>query len=503
MFPVIMLDGKTSLPEDKNIYYVISKGGIYLYKNLKTIRSLTRVDSISFLKELEGFAELKIPIIPKEIIAQSVGFLKHIYNDCSSEGGLILHLFTEEGRYELGCPTQEVSSGTVEWDNEKEVIPQGAIRICSIHSHGSGSAFHSTTDKEDEKNFDGIHITLGHMDEDIPSIVVSIVVNGNRFKLDENQISEYIDIDVIPRPIDGEGNVRIVQRNNTTDSSIYEDYQPTIGDHNLDDITTTPVSIHLKKWKGYTTTKSGYISDERRFLLDTSNYGFPVEWKSKFKYKAPKVYRWDPKQRKLVEVEGSYYNTCGRKYKGSYGYGYGYGGYDWEKWYDEHCGNNDDVVDDVVDGDGVDGYDENVPTYPLMVNPSYPEQSRNSAADYIPPNNEDDDNHVNIFPITGNCNKCIYKEIAQDAIDAGMFEDDEIDDYLIGASMDPIGMEDIPTEEYYGEHQEEEDPGKYDLHYDEKGNMVDCSGNMVDVMSDEEQNHIDEILSPKDGLDQI
>jgi hypothetical protein len=452
-----MYDGKTDLPKDKSIFYIISKDGIYLYKDLNTIRSLTKVNAISFLKEIEGFAELKIPLIPKEIIAQAVGFLRWVYQHCKSEGGLILHLYPETGKYELTCPKQEVSSGSVAWDNKNESIPQGAIRICSIHSHGGGSAFHSSIDKDDEKNFDGFHITFGNMDSEAHSIVASIVVNGNRFKLDEKQISEYLDIRIIP--VEGGDKIQIVQQEQPC--RIYEDYQPTVGKYSLCDI-TLPINPNLKKWEGYTITKNGCIGDERRFLLDVglSDYQFPCEWEGKVNYKAPKVYRWDQKTSKFVEYESVYSG-------GGYYGGGGYRGkeYDWSDWYENH---NDETS-----------------KYPLINNPSY---SKNDNMTYLQPSDKD----IDLYPAHGNCNICIYKEIARDAMDQGLIEEDEIISYLndgfIESSIDPIGMNDIPeNDEYYGCHSDNlKDFDEFNIHYDEKGNMVNSEGDIIKIIREEQ-----------------
>jgi len=417
MFPVIMYDGNSSLPKDESIYYIVARGGIYLYKDLKTVKSLTKVDSISFLKELKGFAELKIPLIPKEIITTSVGYFRYIYQQCNSEGGLILNFYPETERYELHCPSQKVSPGSVDWNNEKEPIPQDAIRIGSIHSHGSGMAFHSSTDKEDEKNFDGLHITIGHMNNNVHSIVVSIAVNGNRFKLNEKQISEYIDIDVIP-------------------------------------IENNPES---KKWESCVSTSKYIDSDERKFTLESSDCIFPNEWKNKFEYKAPKIYRWDTNSKQLIETDD--YDKYMRRYYEKE--------YDWSKW-----GN----------------VNNNVPKYPLM-------QKSNCFKN-------DEINKFDFDPCQ-DCFNCMYKLFIEDMLDQGIIELSELKEYMgFDGSRLPIGMDELLDEEYYNKHlKDQNDTKKYDLHYDEEGNMVDSKDNVIVVTPKDEEDHINEILSSKDYID--
>jgi len=62
--------------------------------------------------------------------------------------------------------------------------------IGSIHSHGNMSAFHSTIDHMDEAHFDGLHITIGDVDDQFISISASVMANGYRFMVSP---TEYID----------------------------------------------------------------------------------------------------------------------------------------------------------------------------------------------------------------------------------------------------------------------------------------------------------------------
>jgi len=62
--------------------------------------------------------------------------------------------------------------------------PEGYITVASVHSHCSFSAFHSGTDIADEEYIEGLHITIGDVDEDHFSLVASIVSNRKRFKVD-------------------------------------------------------------------------------------------------------------------------------------------------------------------------------------------------------------------------------------------------------------------------------------------------------------------------------
>jgi uncharacterized protein YbaR (Trm112 family) len=114
------------------------------------------------------------------------------------------------------------------------------------------SAFHSTTDDADEKSFDGLHITIGNVDEAFVSISASIVSNGTRFMVDPD---EYIDGVKLVLDIDDEveksyGNVfkyDPVQKKMITEPSKYT-YKVKLYDKRYD-VEVTPAQKRFnKKW---------------------------------------------------------------------------------------------------------------------------------------------------------------------------------------------------------------------------------------------------------------
>jgi hypothetical protein len=56
--------------------------------------------------------------------------------------------------------------------------------VGTIHSHCDFSAFHSGTDTFDESTFDGIHITLGHVNRDQFSMCASMAFNDQRQQME-------------------------------------------------------------------------------------------------------------------------------------------------------------------------------------------------------------------------------------------------------------------------------------------------------------------------------
>lgn len=188
MFKIFINDGIKELPED-DIFYIISKEGVFLKKKLGIIESITPVKNISFLNNLSLLtsAKLHIPKIPTIRFAKIVSFFKEIFNLYKGEAIALIYYNENTKRFKFHIPIQVVSPGSIKYLTDKI---DGYNLIGDIHSHGSMSAFHSGVDDHDEKDFDGLHITVGNVNKsNLISISSSIVSNGMRFMVDpENYI---------------------------------------------------------------------------------------------------------------------------------------------------------------------------------------------------------------------------------------------------------------------------------------------------------------------------
>jgi len=190
MFNVYLNNGE-QIP-DEQACYIIAKDGIYLKKNLGIIESVIKVNKISFLEALKEQAQLNINKLPAKSCGQIQKFFKDIcikYH--GSEAIVLLYYNQKTGNYRIIAPTQIVSGGTCDFSREESLAIEGYNLIGDIHSHGSGSAFHSGTDDIDEKTgVDGLHITFGSVSENDISISASITVNGKRFYVEPNEYLE-------------------------------------------------------------------------------------------------------------------------------------------------------------------------------------------------------------------------------------------------------------------------------------------------------------------------
>ena len=176
------------LPEE-GFYHVVAKGGIYHSKDTPIIKSLTSVPDIPGLGEMGPSVKLRMPKLPSLITAQALEFFRQVFSDYKAEAEVMLLYNRERREYALWCPEQTVSGGGVDYKMEQALIdtPDDWTWVGTIHSHCDFGAFHSGTDTHDEKNEDGIHITIGHVNSRYCSMCSSIVVNGNRWQTPPEQ----------------------------------------------------------------------------------------------------------------------------------------------------------------------------------------------------------------------------------------------------------------------------------------------------------------------------
>ncbi len=170
----------SQLPVDGN-FFVLTKNKIWCHKQNNLVKGMVQVNEVGFLSDvdLSSHIQLKLPKIPGIIIARALRFFQVVYREFHSESELML-LYNVESGYDLWCPAQEVSHGSVDYKANSEIVDKSFKVVGTIHSHCDFSAFHSGTDVGDEVNRDGIHITIGNVNSEYFSMVCSLVVNGER-----------------------------------------------------------------------------------------------------------------------------------------------------------------------------------------------------------------------------------------------------------------------------------------------------------------------------------
>jgi PRTRC genetic system protein A len=179
-------DGQEEMPQD-DVFYIVAKEGVFLKKKLGIMESIAPVDNISILDSVSTMAKLHIRRISGKNFGKVINFFKAVYKEHRSESIVLLFYDEAKKRYKIFPPRQKVTAASLDYN--RGITVDGMTMIGTIHSHGSMSAFHSGTDDDDEKSFDGLHITIGDVDDEEVSISASIIANGYRFMVEP---SEYI-----------------------------------------------------------------------------------------------------------------------------------------------------------------------------------------------------------------------------------------------------------------------------------------------------------------------
>ena len=189
MFKIHVNNGRNELPKD-DIFYIVAKDGIYIKKTLGIMDSLVPVKNISTLEDIESTAKMNIKKIPGGQFAKIISFFKEVHKEYGAEA-IVLLFYNEKSRtYRVVPPVQKVSAAALDYDRGLSL--EGWSMIGDVHSHASMSAFHSGTDHDDELSFDGLHITIGNLNDDNVSLSASIVSNGHRVIIEPEEYINHL-----------------------------------------------------------------------------------------------------------------------------------------------------------------------------------------------------------------------------------------------------------------------------------------------------------------------
>lgn len=187
MFPIYLKDDGFVEPDDP-IYYLVTKDGLFQVKQNAFFRSSTKVEGLGWLQGEEERVDLRLPRLPATLLAEAVAFFREVFEKYKAEAIMLIYYHLGDKRYELKVPRQKVAGEHCEY--EIGPTPPGYLRVGTIHSHASAEAFHSELDDLDEMHDDGLHITVGNLDQTI-SLSCSLVVEGRRFPLKSDEVFEH------------------------------------------------------------------------------------------------------------------------------------------------------------------------------------------------------------------------------------------------------------------------------------------------------------------------
>jgi PRTRC genetic system protein A len=172
------------------IEYVVASNGAFLSIKNDFVDAIVPSKELAGLREQKNYCKWKLPPIPAALMYQVVKFFKEVADKHDTEVAVLLHF--GEGEWGVSVPKQQVSAGHVDYKVGVADRMPGKRMIGTMHSHVDMSAWHSSTDDDDEAQFDGLHVTLGKMDR-VPQFVdvdATVVVRGAKFTIAHNRFTE-------------------------------------------------------------------------------------------------------------------------------------------------------------------------------------------------------------------------------------------------------------------------------------------------------------------------
>ncbi|OGL94699.1 hypothetical protein A2348_03140 [Candidatus Uhrbacteria bacterium RIFOXYB12_FULL_58_10] len=177
---IVRARGDEPIPDDVPLCYIVACNGVFLRKKVGIVEAIVRVENIPMLKPQEMCGELDVTKVPMELFAQILVFFRAVFARQKAEAVVILLYCPATREWQAVAPMQRGHGGGVHYEDDLEIGP-GWLRAGTVHSHCDFSAFHSGGDHNDEMNWDGLHVTVGNITRDVPTMSASVVVNGHRF----------------------------------------------------------------------------------------------------------------------------------------------------------------------------------------------------------------------------------------------------------------------------------------------------------------------------------
>lgn len=197
---------------DNGPYWVAAKEGFYVHKKIAFGRALMPFKEmpttlVAMEKGYKGgcfwhnFEDA--PKLPAEIMAKTLAFFRGVYAKFQTEAEVLLFFDPATKLYRIYVPEQICSGASVKscMNSWATRMPANYQLVGSIHSHPVFNAFHSGTDTADAKDFNGLHITVGHITDPAKTEYASMIsVNGQNFDYDIKDVAEIDDMPEVEIP---------------------------------------------------------------------------------------------------------------------------------------------------------------------------------------------------------------------------------------------------------------------------------------------------------------
>jgi hypothetical protein len=197
--PIYLKTGpETERPAD-DVFYWMTGNGLFLCRNHDFFTSdvPARQPPRALAAHAAG-CQLRYPKVPVLALETMVGFFSKVYDLHRSESIILLYWDLDRKGYRLVVPEQEASVWEGQWGGRSAMdvrykVPLPTPRqllVGDAHCHADMAAYSSTTDRNDELHFDGIHIVVGRVASEPPDIHVEMSIDNHRFPVHFDEIFE-------------------------------------------------------------------------------------------------------------------------------------------------------------------------------------------------------------------------------------------------------------------------------------------------------------------------
>jgi hypothetical protein len=151
------------------------------------------------IKSGKGQLHYTGPKFDPEMWHEVMSFFRWTNKEMDSESQVRLYVNVKLGLWGAWAFPQEARTGMSAREIVTQETPEQAMErfaswgcepsadwryFCTVHHHCSASAFQSGTDEENERNQDGLHITVGRMDSERHDLHARFYLGGNCFEPD-------------------------------------------------------------------------------------------------------------------------------------------------------------------------------------------------------------------------------------------------------------------------------------------------------------------------------
>ena len=196
--------GVDTMPHDENTpYYVAASDGLFLHRNSLLGWALVPAPTMpTTLPALgsKGTFTWRAPKIPAALFAQITDFFRRIYTAHGTEAEVILTMHADTLEWGVYIPTQKTTGTSVNSVYEPTDIVSPWRVVGTIHSHCMMPAFHSGIDHADAAKMDGVHLTIGMVNNPVPEVVAMVTMNTVTFDMTPSDVADinFADIELAP-----------------------------------------------------------------------------------------------------------------------------------------------------------------------------------------------------------------------------------------------------------------------------------------------------------------